>query len=47
MMSRMTLVPLLTFKTLSSAVVLSEKEAWKAVGKTRLTTLKLRRQALI
>lgn len=45
--SRMTLTPLLTCRTLSSAVLLLLNEAWNAVGSRRLVTLSDRRQALI
>jgi len=41
------LVPRLTCRTLSSAVVSLLKEAWKAVGRSKLVTLRASRQALI
>jgi hypothetical protein len=43
----MTLTPLLTCRTFSSALSLLLNEAWKAVGRRRLVTLSDNRQALI
>jgi hypothetical protein len=43
----MMLVPLLTLRTLSSAVVVLLKEAWNAVGSSKLVTLRASRHALI
>lgn len=43
----MTLTPRDILSDCSSAFLRSLKDAWKAVGKTRLMTLKLSKQALI
>lgn len=42
-----TLVPRLTLRVYQSASALFDHEAWKAVGKSRLVTLKLSKTALI
>lgn len=41
------LVPRLTFREYLSAFALLAHDAWKAVGRSKLVTLKLNRQALI